>query len=459
MASAVVDITPVAAAAVGPPLRGMAWWRSIGSPRFVCAPMVDASELPFRLLCREFGTTLAYTPMLHSRLLLEQASYIDEHFSTCAADRPVIAQLCGHDPAIVLAAARVMQDRGVDAIDLNFGCPQGIARRGRYGAFLLEEPDTVLALVRALAGGLRVPVTAKIRILPSREATLKLARDIEAAGASLLTVHGRTRANMKQSITAADWDIIAAIKSELSIPVLANGSIGSLADVHDCLSRTGADGVMSSEALLENPGLFSENVATSGPLATRARSQPANAFMLARRYLEICRECNFTNVGIIKGHMFKFLFGALRAFPGVRDALARDSKTLEDIAAIIERASDEHARSEYGGGECASSASLSAAATLRQEAAQAATSAGTPLGWSQPGYLVDPAVPGAWYMRHRPDAYAGARAPAGHVQQQDKKRARTEEDAAAEVAAPNANDSVSSKSAGSPGAECSPCTA
>jgi tRNA-dihydrouridine synthase 1 len=85
--------------------------------------MVEASELPFRMLCREFGAQLCYTPMLHSRMMLEEKGYLDEHFSTCAADRPLVAQLCGNDPEVVLAAARLIEDK-CDAVDLNLGCPQ-----------------------------------------------------------------------------------------------------------------------------------------------------------------------------------------------------------------------------------------------------------------------------------------------------------------------------------------------
>ncbi|MCV5335063.1 tRNA-dihydrouridine synthase, partial [Escherichia coli] len=79
-----------------------------------------------------------------------------------------------------------------DAVDLNLGCPQGIARRGHYGAFLLEETDTVVAIVRALADGLAVPVTVKIRVLPTWEDTLRTVLALQAAGASAITVHGRT---------------------------------------------------------------------------------------------------------------------------------------------------------------------------------------------------------------------------------------------------------------------------
>ena len=94
--------------------------------------------------------------------------------------------------ATVLEAAQMIEEH-VDAIDLNFGCPQGIARKGRYGAFLLDEPDVMVSLVKTLADGLSIPVTAKLRLLPSRPASLELCKRLEGAGASVLTVHGRTR--------------------------------------------------------------------------------------------------------------------------------------------------------------------------------------------------------------------------------------------------------------------------
>ena len=124
-----------------------AWWRSLGSPRFVAAPMVDQSELAFRMTVRKLGAQLCYTPMLHARIFDEVPAYRAQHFDPHPDDRPVFAQFAGHDPATVLRAARRVQ-HAVDAVDLNFGCPQAIARKGRYGAFLLDL-DLTLAAARA----------------------------------------------------------------------------------------------------------------------------------------------------------------------------------------------------------------------------------------------------------------------------------------------------------------------
>lgn len=258
--STTVDNSTTVTSSTGTPkLHGYEWYCSIGSPRYIVAPMVDQSELVFRLLCREYGAQCVYTPMLHSRLMVEKMYHMQRNFSTTLSERPVIAQLCGNDPSLVLDAAKKLEPY-VNAVDLNLGCPQGIAKKGNYGAFLLDDPDTIIAIVETLHQKLQVPVTCKIRILNTLEKTVNFAKRLEKAGCSLLTVHGRERHENKLLVKYANWDVIKAIKSALTIPVFANGSIGCYADIQSCLDYTGCDGVMSSEALLENAGLFSNNV-------------------------------------------------------------------------------------------------------------------------------------------------------------------------------------------------------
>lgn len=123
------------------------FFESMGKPRWHVAPMVDQSELPFRMLCRRYGAECAYTPMLHARLFVEGAKYRREHFTTCAADRPLITQFCANDPQVLLEAARHVEAH-CDAVDINFGCPQRIAKKGNYGAFLMDDLDRVVGLRR-----------------------------------------------------------------------------------------------------------------------------------------------------------------------------------------------------------------------------------------------------------------------------------------------------------------------
>ena len=198
------------------------WWRGLNPTRFVAAPMVDQSELAFRMLCRELGVGLCYTPMLHARLMTEHPAYKKLHFDGGGEnDRPLFGQLAGHDPQVVLSAARLIED-SVSAVDLNFGCPQAIARKGRYGAFLLEEPGVPVQLVETLARELSVPVTAKVRILPSGiDDSIELCLRMQDAGAAALCVHGRTRAMNKQNSGEADWEAVRRLVEALDIPVIA----------------------------------------------------------------------------------------------------------------------------------------------------------------------------------------------------------------------------------------------
>ena len=139
--------------------------------------MVDQSELPYRMLTRRHKAQLCYTPMLHSRLFAQEPKYRAQNFKPCPEDRPLAVQFCANDPDILLQAAKFVEN-DCDAVDINLGCPQGIARKGNYGSFLLDHKDLICSMVAKLHAELKVPVTCKIRCLPSEERTLELAKAI-----------------------------------------------------------------------------------------------------------------------------------------------------------------------------------------------------------------------------------------------------------------------------------------
>jgi tRNA-dihydrouridine synthase 1 len=219
--------------------------------------------------------------MLHARLFVESQRYRDTHFQAIrpgassaeapaaaaapipwldgnpAIDRPLIVQFCANEPTHLLEAAKLVAPY-CDAVDLNLGCPQGIARKGHYGAFLQEDQELIHRLIKTLHENLSVPVTAKIRVLGTREETLAYARNVLSAGASILTVHGRLREQKGHLTGLADWEHIRYLRENLprETVLFANGNILRREDIVKCLRATGADGVMSAEGHLSDPAIF-----------------------------------------------------------------------------------------------------------------------------------------------------------------------------------------------------------
>jgi tRNA-dihydrouridine synthase len=223
----------------------------------VLAPMVEQSELPFRMLVRKHACRLCYTPMITAdRYLAAGEEERLAMFSSAEGDRPLIAQFCATNREDFVAACKLVESQ-VDGVDLNLGCPQRRAEIDGFGAFLMDSPEVVRGMVEAASAALSVPVCCKIRILPTVEATVKFALMLEQSGCKLLVVHGRPRTQQAHR-GPADWEAIAAVKRAVRIPIIANGNVHTREDARACLRCSGADGVMSATGLLANPAMFAE---------------------------------------------------------------------------------------------------------------------------------------------------------------------------------------------------------
>ena len=237
-------------------LKGFDYWHhTLQAPQFVLAPMVDQSELAWRMMGRRHGVQLAFTPMINAKIFEVNKEYRRANWEIHSGDRPLIGQVCGDDVEVMLRVCKSIQN-DCDGIDLNLGCPQNIARKGHYGAYLQDEWPLIQQIVRRLHEELEIPVSVKIRVFKDVKRTIEYAKMLEEAGAQMITVHGRTREQKGPESGLADWSQIKAVVEAVKVPVIANGNILSLKDVHECLAFTGAVGVMSAEGHLYNPCIF-----------------------------------------------------------------------------------------------------------------------------------------------------------------------------------------------------------
>ncbi|KAG0259701.1 hypothetical protein BG011_002438 [Mortierella polycephala] len=313
--------------AFGPKLSGWEFYKSIGSPKYIVAPMVDQSELAWRILSRRYSADLCYTPMFNAKLFAKEEKYREEHWAGLKDglggggpnDRPLFTQFCANDPEYLLQAA-LMVAPYCDAVDINLGCPQHIARRGHYGSFLMEDWPLIASLISTLHKHLPIPVTAKIRVFPEAEKTVAYAKMVVEAGAQILVVHGRLR-EMKGHLTGvADWEKIRLVQEAVGhlVPVIANGNILYHEDVAECLAKTGCVGVMSAEGSLYNPAIFTPGHPES--------------WKLAEEYLTICDELD-TKIAYTRGHLFKIFRPSLSVHTELRTelGLANSRETMWDI--------------------------------------------------------------------------------------------------------------------------------
>jgi len=234
-------------------LQGWEWYRSIGSPRFVLSPMVGQSELAFRMLCRRHGAQLAYTPMFIASQFVASPAYRKAVWQTCPEDRPLIVQFCSNDPDTFVEAAKMVQD-DCDAVDLNLGCPQDVAKRGGYGAFLMERQSLIERMVRKAAQELKVPVTVKVRVFDDFPSTARYCLMLQEAGASMITIHARMRHHREEVL--ADWNLVTRLRELMRIPVILNGDLWHPEDIASCMATTKVDGYMSAQGILHNPAIF-----------------------------------------------------------------------------------------------------------------------------------------------------------------------------------------------------------
>ncbi len=222
----------------------------------VAAPMAGISNHATRLIAREFGCGLVFTEMISAKALCYDNPKTFQLMEMRGERQPVVMQIFGSEPETVARGARIMEAHGAQLIDINMGCPVPKVVRNGEGAALMRTPDLARAIVEATVRAVSVPVSVKIRKGwdEAHENAVDFARQMESAGASAVTVHGRTRAQYYSG--AADWGAIARVKAAVRVPVIGNGDIFRPEDGKAMLRETGCDGVMLGRGALGRPWLY-----------------------------------------------------------------------------------------------------------------------------------------------------------------------------------------------------------
>lgn len=269
---------------------------------FILAPLAGYTDLPFRLLCKEFGAGLTVSEMISCHGLVHQQYNTLLMLKSVQEERPVSFQLFGSEPDIMAEGAEIMASLKPDMIDINMGCPVRKVTKKGAGAALMTTPHIAEEIISKVVSRVQLPVTVKFRSGKNQNniSAVEFAKMAEGAGATAVTVHARTWAQAFSGVI--DPSVITDVVNNVQIPVIGNGDVLSLDDGYSLMEDTGCQGVMIGRAALGNPWVFSKN------------GRPADYRHImdgARRHLTLMQKHLPADrvLGYIKNHISRYFKG------------------------------------------------------------------------------------------------------------------------------------------------------
>ncbi len=266
---------------------------------FILAPLAGYTDLPFRILCKEYGAGLVVSEMISCHGLVYGQQKTQHMLTSSPLEQPVSFQLFGADPEMMGDATALLNDYSPTFIDINMGCPVRKVTKKGAGSALMKNITLAEQIVSAVVKNSKVPVTVKTRagIDKNTSTALEFAKMSENCGAAAITIHGRTWAQGFSGF--ADWDIISKVKQNVSIPVIGNGDIALYQEGILRMEETGCDGIMIGRAALGNPWVFQKE----GRPDTFPGRLPAISrhLQLIEQYLDTKRQ-----LGYIRNHIGRY---------------------------------------------------------------------------------------------------------------------------------------------------------
>lgn len=302
---------------------------------YILAPMAGVTDLPFRLLCKEQGAGLLCMEMISAKALQYKNKNTKALLSIHPDEYPVSLQLFGSDPKIISEQAKKIENLPFQILDINMGYPVPKVVKNGEGSALMKNPKLVYNIVAETVKAIRKPVTVKIRKGFDEQSlnAVEIAKVIEAAGASAIAVHGRTREQYYSG--KADWEIIRQVKEAVKIPVIGNGDVTSARLAADMRKQTGCDGVMIGRGAQGNPWIFHELLVyeETGQIPERPNIQQICDTILRHARLQIEFKGEYLGIREMRKHTAWYTKG-MTGSARLRD-MVNQVETYEELEALL----------------------------------------------------------------------------------------------------------------------------